>query len=62
MEQGDGDPNPRRLLTDDKDKGETIFTSIPVYEVVGNELDIEGQVKLSGLIRPAMDAQRVDNY
>ena len=47
---------------DNKDNGETIFTSIPVYEVVGNELDIEGQVKLSGLIRPAMDAQRVDNY
>lgn len=35
---------------------------IPIVEVVGNELDIEGRVKRSGAIRGAMDAQRVDNY
>ena len=42
--------------------GEVVFDSIPIIEVVGNELDIEGRVKRSGMIRPAMDAQRVDNY
>lgn len=35
---------------------------IPIVEVVGNELDIEGRVRRSGMIRGAMDAQRVDNY
>lgn len=35
---------------------------IPIVEVVGNELDIEGKVYRSGMIRTAMDAQRVDNY
>ncbi len=35
---------------------------IPIVEVIGNELDIEGKVKRAGMIRPAMDAQRVDNY
>ena len=44
------------------DDGEVVFDRIPIVEVVGNELDIEGKVKRSGLIRGAMDAQRVDNY
>ena len=35
---------------------------IPIVEVVGNELDIEGKVHRTGMIRSAMDAQRVDNY
>ena len=35
---------------------------IPIVEVIGNEIDIEGRVMRSGMIRPAMDAQRVDNY
>ena len=35
---------------------------IPIVEVVGNELDIEGKPYRSGLIRSAMDAQRVYNY
>lgn len=35
---------------------------IPIVEVVGNELDIEGKVHRSGMIRTAMDAQRVYNY
>lgn len=47
-----------KILTD----GEWVGDSIPIYEVVGNELDIEGKTYRSGLIRPAMDAQRVDNY
>ncbi len=42
--------------------GEWIGDRIPIVEVVGTELDVEGKVKRSGLIRPAMDAQRVDNY
>lgn len=35
---------------------------IPIVEVIGNELDIEGKAHRSGLIRGAMDAQRVYNY
>ena len=46
----------------DGDNGKTVFDRIPIIEVVGNELDIEGRVKRSGMIRPAMDSQRVDNY
>lgn len=42
--------------------GEWAGYCIPIIEVVGNELDIEGEVKRSGMIRPAMDSQRVDNY
>lgn len=44
------------------DDGEVVFDHIPIVEVVGNELDIEGKVKRSGMIRAAMDSQRVDNY
>lgn len=35
---------------------------IPIIEVVGNELDIEGERHLSGMVRAAMDAQRIHNY
>jgi phage terminase small subunit len=35
---------------------------IPLVETIGNELDIEGKRYLSGMIRSAMDAQRVYNY
>lgn len=37
-------------------------TSIPVVRVVGEEIDIEGKVKYSGVIRNAKDAQRMYNY
>lgn len=35
---------------------------IPIVKVIGNEIDIEGEVKISGLIRNAKDAQRMLNY
>lgn len=35
---------------------------IPIIEVVGNELDIEGERHLSGLVRGAMDPMRIHNY
>ena len=35
---------------------------IPVVRVIGDELDIEGKVKFSGVIRYARDAQRMYNY
>ena len=35
---------------------------IPVVEVVGNELDVEGERRLSGLIKSAMDPQRIHNF
>src|SRR3972149_3441517 len=42
--------------------GEWVGDKIPIIEVIGNELDIEGKVIRSGLIRPAMDSQRANNY
>ena len=53
-----------RKLTATKvlEEGEWAGEWIPIVEVVGNELDIEGRVMRSGMIRGAMDAQRVDNY
>ena len=35
---------------------------IPVCVVWGNEIDIEGKVSHSGIVRPAKDAQRLYNY
>lgn len=35
---------------------------IPIVRVIGDEIDIEGKVKLSGVIRYARDAQRMYNY
>lgn len=35
---------------------------IPIVEVIGNEIDIKGKRKLSGLVRGAMDAMRMYNY
>lgn len=35
---------------------------IPIIPVIGDEIDIEGKVKYSGVIRNAKDAQRMYNY
>lgn len=35
---------------------------IPILVVLGNEIDVEGKVILSGIIRPAKDSQRLYNY
>ena len=35
---------------------------IPIIQVIGDEIDIEGKVTLSGIIRDAKDAQRMSNY
>lgn len=35
---------------------------IPIVEVIGNEIDVEGERRLSGMIRAGMDAQRIHNY
>ena len=35
---------------------------LPVIKVTGVELDIEGKLKLSGMVRPAMDSCRMYNY
>lgn len=37
-------------------------SSIPIVQVVGSEIDVEGKVRYSGLIRNAKDAQRMVNY
>jgi hypothetical protein len=44
------------------DEREWIGSTIPIVKVVGEEEDIEGKVKLSGVIRHAKDAQRMVNY
>jgi Phage P22-like portal protein len=41
---------------------EWIGTSIPIVKVVGDATDIEGKLKLSGIIRHAKDPQRMYNY
>ena len=35
---------------------------IPIVKIIGDEVDIEGKVKLSGVIRHAKDSQRMYNY
>jgi hypothetical protein len=35
---------------------------LPIIRVVGNEIDIEGKVRYSGLIRDSKDAQRIYNF
>lgn len=35
---------------------------IPIIQVVGNEIDMDGKLHTSGLIRAGMDAQRMYNY
>ncbi|HXJ61879.1 MAG TPA: portal protein [Verrucomicrobiae bacterium] len=37
-------------------------STIPIVKVVGDEIDIEGKVKYSGVIRHAKDPQRMFNY
>lgn len=34
---------------------------IPIVEVIGNEIDIEGKRHLSGLLKPAMEPQKIHN-
>lgn len=41
---------------------EWIGTSIPIVKVIGNATDVEGKLKLSGIIRDAKDPQRMYNY
>lgn len=41
---------------------EWIGTTIPIVKVIGNATDVEGKLKLSGLIRDAKDPQRAKNY
>ena len=44
------------------DEKDVLGKYIPVVQVLGNELDVEGDVYKTGVIRPAMDAQRMYNY
>ena len=44
------------------ERGEWLGKRIPIIPVFGNEIDIEGRLKLTGLIEPAMDSQRMYNY
>ena len=43
-------------------KREWIDTSIPIVRVIGEEIDIEGKVTYSGIVRHAKDPQRILNY
>jgi hypothetical protein len=44
------------------ERNEWIGKWIPIIEVIGDEIDIEGKVIKSGIIRDAKDAQRQYNY
>jgi hypothetical protein len=44
------------------EKNRWLGQTIPIVKVIGNEIDIEGKVKLSGVVRDAKDAQRIFNY
>lgn len=39
-----------------------VGSRIPLIPVIGEELNIDGQIYLRGIIEPAMDAQRMVNY
>lgn len=43
-------------------KREWLGSTIPIIKVIGDEIDIEGKPKYSGIIRNAKDAQRMYNY
>lgn len=53
-----------RKLTaaEELDKRDLPGQYIPIIQVVGNEIDYKGKRRLSGMIRGAMDAQRMFNY
>lgn len=44
------------------ERNEWIGKWVPIVQVIGDEIDIEGKVRLSGIIRDAKDAQRQYNY
>lgn len=44
------------------ERAETVFRWVPIIRVIGDEIDIEGKVKFSGIIRNAKDPQRMVNY
>lgn len=44
------------------EKKEWLGRWIPIVEVIGEELDVQGKVIRSGMIRHAKDAQRMKNY
>ncbi|MGH6738484.1 MAG: portal protein, partial [Bradyrhizobium sp.] len=41
---------------------EWLGETVPIIKVIGDEIDLEGRVKYSGVIRAAKDAQRTYNY
>lgn len=44
------------------ERKEWIGRWVPIIQVIGDEIDIEGKVTLSGIIRNAKDPQRMANY
>ena len=44
------------------DKRDWLGKWIPIVECIGNEIDIEGKSKKSGIVEGAMDPQRMHNY
>lgn len=44
------------------DEAEWLGAWIPIVKVIGDEVDVEGKVTLSGIIRDAKDSQRMYNY
>lgn len=44
------------------DKADWLGRRIPLFPIIGEELDVDGLTVLRGVIQPAMDAQRMVNY
>jgi hypothetical protein len=44
------------------ERKEWIGKWVPIVKVIGDEIDVEGKVTYSGIIRDSKDAQRMDNY
>lgn len=44
------------------DEKEWMGSRIPLFPILGEELNVDGKVVLRGVIQPAMDAQRMVNY
>jgi hypothetical protein len=48
--------------TDVLEHSDTVWAWVPIIKFIGDEIDIEGKVKLSGIVRAAKDPQRMVNY
>lgn len=53
-----------RLISGQDVLEETIWPSryVPIFRVIGEEFDVDGDVQYNGIVRPSKDSQRMYNY